>query len=253
MDFLFSRDLAKSFSVPWREHWPFLNCFADFSKRSGLQKLEEFFRVKLQSRKTASESNLLLKKKALGYNRGYFSIQNRTNTDMKGILFGSASRTSEPDSLVKNLFKDFDQSYKEPIDSHSAKKPLNSDFVRSCVEDLEQSFAGMSLGYPLAKAKQHVSSHIDDQVDIENKRDCAPIDSVPSVPRVPTGFTPPDGVLTPVSRCSQGASNSSDGFSEHQRASTATTTVGTPCRNVPHTHRSFFIHGYDLFYIFVLE
>ena len=204
--------------------------------------------MKLQSRKTASESNLFLKKKELNYNRGYFSNQNRTSADIKGTLFGSALRTSEPDSLAKNLFEDFDQPFKEPVDRHSAKKPLNSESVQSCVEGLEQSLAGMSLDERVAIEKQH-TSHFDDKTDIENKKDCASMDSIP---RVPTNL-PPDSVLKPASRYSQSASNMFDGSSDYLGESELRTSVETPYTNVPHTDKPLFIHGYDLYCIFILK
>jgi len=147
-------------------------------------------------------------------------------------------RTSEPDSLAKNLFEDFDQPFKEPVDRHSAKKPLNSESVQSCVEGLEQSLAGMSLDERVAIEKQH-TSHFDDKTDIENKKDCASMDSIP---RVPTNL-PPDSVLTPASRYSQSASNMFDGSSDYLGESELRTSVETPYTNVPHTDKPFFIHG----------
>nr|CAD7264626.1 unnamed protein product [Timema shepardi] len=40
------RSLAHEFNVQWKEFWPFLNTFVDLSSQDGLQRLEEYLRIK---------------------------------------------------------------------------------------------------------------------------------------------------------------------------------------------------------------
>nr|CAD7411914.1 unnamed protein product [Timema cristinae] len=53
------RSLAQEFKVQWKEFWPFLNTFVDLSSQDGLQRLEEYLRIKftLAGRKSVTNDS----------------------------------------------------------------------------------------------------------------------------------------------------------------------------------------------------
>lgn len=51
------RDLAEEYQVSWKEHWPFLNDFADFRTTEGLMKLEKYLERKFQDHSLYCKEN----------------------------------------------------------------------------------------------------------------------------------------------------------------------------------------------------
>ena len=150
------RSLSSSFGVPWREYWSFLECFANLSTKSGLQKLENYFTRRVEAWRIASSSSAKKQTTYSGSSRGYYS--NRSNNDIETTSPHINSKTYEPDSIAKNLIRDFNAPCEGANATDISKEPIANDVLSASsnyvVEELSKPCSPESRDHIVSEIRQ---------------------------------------------------------------------------------------------------